>query len=63
MKPRLGISGPKARHVIARPEGPGNPLHKNSRGLKGRPKTRATRVPPLQGGGICLGTITWGFTP
>ena len=63
MKPRLGISGPKARHVIARPEGSGNPLHKNSRGLKGRPKTRAARVPPLQGGGICLGTITWGFTP
>ena len=62
MKPRLGISGPKVRHVIARPEGPGNPLHKNSRGLKGRPRTRAARVPPLQGG-ICLGTITWGFTP
>ncbi len=40
----------KARHVTARPEGPGYPHHDVHRGLKGRPQ-RIAHMPPLQGGG------------
>ena len=43
--------------------GPGNPSHRIPQGLKGRNKYRAAHVPPLQGEEVCLGTITWGFTP
>ncbi len=32
-------------------------------GLKGRHKTHAPHVPPLQGGETSLGSFTWGFTP
>ena len=68
------IEGPKARNVIARPEGPGNRFHKITRGLKGRnnsPAACPTRtVPPLQGGrglrldlhlGLRAGRSTPGF--
>jgi hypothetical protein len=57
------ILGPKARHVIARPEGPGNGFPNDSQGLKGRHEFGGNHVPPLQGGGILSATFTWGFTP
>ena len=63
------ISGPKARAMTAwagaspSSAGPGEVLVDLSGGLKGLNKIRATNVPPLQGGGVCSGTITWGFTP
>lgn len=56
-----GIPGLKARHVIARPEGPGSGITKISRGLKGR-HTLAP-VPALQAGGEFAGTHSRGFTP
>ena len=61
-------SGPRARHVIAwagaspTSAGPGKPPPK-IQGLKGRDRVCTAHVPPLQGGEIHLGTITWGFTP
>jgi len=63
------FSGPKARHVTAWAEaspasaGPGNGSRRISQGLKGRNQIRAAHVPPLQGGEICWGRFTWGFTP
>jgi hypothetical protein len=60
---RACLPGPKARPVIARPEGPGNVPANNSQGLKGRANIHAAHVPPLQGGGICLVTVSRGFTP
>ena len=57
------FSGAKARHVTARPEGPGCRVTKISQGLKGRSNLCAAHAPPLQGGGICLGTLSRGFTP
>src|SRR5438093_7739546 len=53
--------GPKARHVIARPVGPGKPFRKIFRGLKGRHHTCAVDVPPLQGGRELFDAVTWGF--
>lgn len=48
---RARRSGPKARPVIARPEGPGNEPHNTSQGLKGRSTPRATDIPPLRAEG------------
>jgi len=62
------LSGPKARYIAAwagaswTSAGPGKPALK-IQGLKGRNKIRIAHVPPLQGGGMRLGTFTWGFTP
>jgi hypothetical protein len=42
--------------------GPGHRFHRNPQGLKGR-NNFVSPVPPLQGGAICLGKVTWGFTP
>ena len=54
-------TGLKARHVIARPEGPGSGIARISRGLKGR--HNFAHVPALQAGGESLGTHSRGFTP
>ena len=69
MKPRIAVLGPKARNLTAwagaspTSAGPGYVCQRFSPGLKGRNRIRASNVPPFQGGEICLGTITWGFTP
>ena len=59
----MPISGPKARHVIARPEGPGNRFQIMPQGLKGRHKIRTTPVPPLQGGEVCSWTCSRAYSP
>lgn len=46
-------TGLKARHVTARPEGPGIVPRDFSQGLQGRHNPRATDVPPLPGGEVC----------
>jgi hypothetical protein len=62
--PTNGVAaGLKARHVTARPEGPGCETTQLSRGLKGRPHDCAARVLPLQGGDICLDTCSLAFSP
>ena len=42
--------------------GPGPRFHKIAQGLKGR-NNLVSPVPPLQGVALCLGKVTWGFTP
>src|SRR5258708_4760033 len=63
-----GVSGPKARDVIAwagvraANGGPGNSSQKSLQGLKGR-NNFTPPVPPLQGGQGLFRMFTWGFTP
>jgi len=54
------VIGLKARHVIARPEGPGR-ITKTSQGLKGR--YNVIHIPALQAGRKFVGTRSRGFTP
>jgi hypothetical protein len=55
--------GPKARHVIARPKGPGSLRPDNPRGLKGRPDDRTAHVSPLQGGRHFVWTCSRAYSP
>ena len=63
-----GVSGPKARHVIAwagvreANGGPGNSSQKSPRGLKGR-NNSGSPIPPFQGAHDLFRMFTWGFTP
>ena len=63
-----GVSGPKARDVIAwagvraANGGPGTASQKSPQGLKGR-NNFAPSVPPFQGGEDLFWMFTWGFTP